>query len=60
MKPHIDSTKFGSITLAGEVFEHDVLIHSNGEIVKRNKELFDLVEVATRRPTLCAADRASP
>lgn len=26
MKPHIDDTSFGSITIDGETFEHDVVI----------------------------------
>ncbi len=39
MKPRIDSTTFGSITIAGEVFEHDVLIRLNGDIEKRKKKL---------------------
>jgi hypothetical protein len=39
MKPRIDSTKFGSITIAGEVFEYDVLISLNGKVHKRKKKL---------------------
>ena len=39
MKPRIDSTKFGSITIAGEVFEHDVFISLNGKVHKRKKKL---------------------
>lgn len=36
---HIDSTRFGYITIAGETFDHDVLIRLSGEIVKRQKKL---------------------
>lgn len=39
MKPRIDSTTFGSITIAGEAFQHDVLIRMDGEIEKRKKKL---------------------
>jgi hypothetical protein len=39
VKPHIDGTKFGSITIAGEVHEHDVLIRLTGVVKKRKKKL---------------------
>jgi hypothetical protein len=39
MKPHIDATVFGSITIDGNVFEHDVVIAPNGSITKRKKKL---------------------
>ena len=39
MKLEVNKTKFGSITIAGEKYEHDVLIRSNGEIEKRKKKL---------------------
>ncbi len=39
MKPIIDNTSFGSITIEGKILEHDVLIHLNGEIEKRKKKL---------------------
>ena len=39
MKPRIDQTQFGSITLDGEVFDHDVLIRLNGQVKKRKKKL---------------------
>jgi len=39
MKPRIDSTKFGAITVAGETFEHDVIIRLDGEVKKRKKKL---------------------
>jgi hypothetical protein len=39
MKPSIDQTAFGSITIEGTQFEHDVLIHLNGQIEKRKKKL---------------------
>ena len=39
MKPHIDSTAFGSITVGGTVFEHDVIIRPDGQVKKRKKKL---------------------
>jgi hypothetical protein len=39
MKPKIDRTKFGSITLDGEKVEHDILIRLNGTLEKRKKKL---------------------
>ena len=39
MKPSIDQTTFGSITVEGTVFEHDVLIRLNGQVKKRKKKL---------------------
>ncbi len=39
MKPHIDRTKFGSITIDGEVLEQDVIIRLNGAVKKRKKKL---------------------
>jgi hypothetical protein len=39
MKPKINSTDFGSITIEGEKFEHDVVIRLDGSIKKRKKKL---------------------
>ena len=39
MKPSIDRTTFGSITIEGNVFEHDVLFRLNGQVKKRKKKL---------------------
>ncbi|MGB8348142.1 MAG: MTH938/NDUFAF3 family protein [Ktedonobacteraceae bacterium] len=39
MKPHLDQTTFGSITIDGTTFAHDVLIRLNGRIKKRKKKL---------------------
>jgi hypothetical protein len=38
-KPHIDGTAFGSITIDGAVFEHDVAIGTDGAVRERKKEL---------------------
>jgi hypothetical protein len=39
MKPVIDSTEFGRITISKEPYDHDVVIRLNGEVKKRKKKL---------------------
>jgi hypothetical protein len=39
MKPRIDSTSFGSVTIEGRTFDHDVMIRQDGTIRKRKKKL---------------------
>jgi hypothetical protein len=39
MKPVIDRTMFGSITIDGETIKHDVVIRLSGKIKKRKKKL---------------------
>jgi hypothetical protein len=39
VKPKIDKTRFGSITINGEKYEHDVMIRLNGKVEKRKKKL---------------------
>jgi hypothetical protein len=39
MPPKIDSTAFGSITVDGETFEHDILVRLSGEVKRRKKKL---------------------
>jgi hypothetical protein len=39
MKLHIDRTEFGSITIAGERLEHDVVLRLDGSVEKRKKKL---------------------
>jgi hypothetical protein len=38
MKPKIDSTNFGSITVDGKTFDYDILIRLNGQ-VEKNRSL---------------------
>jgi len=35
----IESTAFGSITIDGETYEHDVIIRLSGKVAKRKKKL---------------------
>jgi len=39
MKPEIDATSFGSITIEGQKFRNDVLLRLDGTVVKRRKKL---------------------
>ena len=39
MKPHLEETTFGSITIDGQTFEHDVVIDLDGTVKKRKKKL---------------------
>ena len=39
MKPAISKTKFGSITIGGAKYEHDVVIRLDGTVEKRKKKL---------------------
>lgn len=39
MKPLIDDTHFGEITINGQFYAHDVIIRLNGKIEKRKKKL---------------------
>jgi hypothetical protein len=39
MKPKIDKTKFESITVNGNKYEHDLLIRLDGKVEKRKKKL---------------------
>ena len=35
----IDASEFGSITIDGKTYEHDVIIHLSGKVEKRRKKL---------------------
>ena len=39
MKPKIDKTKFGMITISGKKYENDVIIRLDGRVEKRKKKL---------------------
>ena len=39
MRPRIDRTEFGSITIEGDEVEYDVVIRLNGKMKKRKKKL---------------------
>lgn len=39
MKPNIEHTEFGSITVEGEAFDHDIVVRLDGQVIKRKKKL---------------------
>ena len=39
MEPKVDRTQFGSVTIDGEDFTHDVIIRLGGRVEKRKKKL---------------------
>jgi hypothetical protein len=55
MEPRIDETQFGSVTLDGKVFEHDVLIRLGGKVEKRKKKLSKAVHGTSHTISLAEA-----
>ena len=43
MKPKIDRTMFGSVTVDGQTFERDIIIRLSGKVKKRRKKLSSAV-----------------
>lgn len=39
MRPRLNDTWFGSITVEGTRYEHDIIIRLSGKVCKRNKQL---------------------
>jgi hypothetical protein len=39
MKPRLDTTQFGSITLEGTVYDHDVIVCPDATVKRRKKKL---------------------
>lgn len=56
MKPKIDGSEFGSITIAGDRIEHDVLIGLFGEVTKRKKKLSKAVYGTSHTISLAEAE----
>jgi hypothetical protein len=56
MKPEIDGTEFGSITIAGDRIEHDVLIRLSREVTKRKKKLSKAVYGTSHTISLAEAE----
>jgi len=55
-KPKIESTEFGSITIAGRAYRHDVLIRLNGKVEKRKKGLSKQVYITSHIISLDEAE----
>jgi hypothetical protein len=56
MEPRIDRTAFGSVTIDGEVFTHDVIIRLGGRVEKRNKKLSKAVYGTSHTISLAEAE----
>lgn len=56
MKPKIEKTSFGSITIDGQTYTYDVLIRSDGSIEKRKKKLSKAVYGTSHTISLAEAD----
>ncbi|MGQ9631168.1 MAG: Mth938-like domain-containing protein [bacterium] len=51
-KAVIEGTSFGSITINGETFNHDVIIRSGGKVKKRKKKLSKKIYGTSHRVSL--------
>jgi len=56
MEPRIDGTQFGSVTIDGAVFTHDVIIRLGGQVEKRNKKLSKAVYGTSHTISLAEAE----
>ena len=56
MKPRIDGTKFGSITVEGETHHEDILIRLDGRVKKRKKKLSKAVYGTSHIVSLAEAE----
>ena len=56
MEPRIDRTEFGSVTIDGEVFTHDVIIRLGGRVEKRKKKLSKAVYGTSHTISLAEAE----
>ena len=56
MEPRIDRTEFGSVTIDGEVFAHDVIIRLGGRVEKRKKKLSKAVYGTSHTISLAEAE----
>jgi len=56
MKPKIDKTKFGSITVAGTAFDHDIIIRLDGQVKKRKKKLSKAIYGTSHTISLAEAE----
>ena len=52
----IDDTEFGSITIAGKTYEHDVVIRLSDKVVKRKKKLSKAVYGTSHTISLAEAE----
>ena len=56
MKPLIEGTHFGSITIGGKLYEHDIVIGVNGKVRKRKKKLSKAIYGTSHKVSLEEAE----
>ena len=56
MEPRINRTQFGSVTIDGKVFDHDVIIRLDGQVKKRKKKLSKAVYGTSHTMSLAEAE----
>ena len=56
MKPPIEATQFGSITLGGVVYDHDVLVRPDATVKRRKKKLSKAVYGSSHTISLAEAE----
>jgi len=56
VQPHIDGTRFGSITIGGENFDHDVIVRPDGRVKRRKKKLSKRVYGSSHTISLAEAE----
>jgi len=56
MKPNLENTTFGSITIEGQTYPHDVLIRLDGTVEKRKKKLSKAVYGTSHTISLAEAE----
>jgi len=56
MKTKTEATSFGSITIDGQTFEHDVLIRLDGTVQKRKKKLSKQLYGTSHKISLAEAE----
>jgi hypothetical protein len=55
MKPKINSTRFGSITVKSKISEHDIVLRKNGQTKKRRKKLSEKIYGTSHKISLAEA-----
>ena len=56
MKPSIEATQFGSITLGGVVYDHDVVVRPDATVKRRKKKLSKAVYGTSHTISLAEAE----
>jgi hypothetical protein len=55
MEPRINATQFGSITLGGTVYDHDVMVGADASVTRRKKKLSKAVYGSSHTISLAEA-----